>query len=118
MADFPSAPGNDYPVEISLAEPEVLISRHRDGSEQRRLKGAGSKRMIRLSFGSSMPITYTQYQAILSHYAGQNGSAVAFNWTNIETAETLLCRYAERPSVQHVGYDAYTVNVTLQEVTA
>jgi len=118
MADFPSNPGNDYPVEIGAAEPEVLISTHRDGSEQRRVKGAGRKRTIRLSFGSSMPITYAQQQAIVAHYAGQNGTATSFNWTNIETGETLVCRYAERPNFQHVGYNAYQGSVTLQEVTA
>lgn len=118
MADFPSNPLPDYPIEITAAAPEVLISTHRDGSEQRRLKGAGRKRIFRLSFGSSMPITNTQRLALVNHYAGQDGSTTSFTWTNVETAEAITCRYAEPPNFRHSGYNSYEGSVTLQEVPA
>lgn len=118
MANFPTDPLPDYPVEEGAAAPEVLISKFRDGKEQRRYKGAGAKRTFRLSFGSSGFITNTQRLAIVNHHAGQNGSADSFNWTHPERAEVILCRYAEAPSFSHIGYNAYQGNVVLQEVAA
>jgi phage-related protein len=118
MADFPADPLPSYPIEESVAEPEVLVSVHKDGSEQRRFKGGGKGRTFRLSFGASAPITNSQRQAILDHYAGQYGSLNAFNWTHPErTTETYLVRYAERPQFRHVGYNAYEGEVILQEVS-
>lgn len=118
MPDFPTSPRPCYPIEETSAEPEVLVSTHRDGSEQRRLKGAGRGRTFRLSFGTSMPITNTERLAIVNHFAAQNGSAIAFHWTHPERGEVFLVRYVEAPRWQHVGYDAYQGEVVLQEVPA
>jgi hypothetical protein len=117
MANFPSVPKPDYPIEEMPAVPDVLISTHKDGSEQRRLKGGGKGRMFRLPFGSSMPISNAERLAILNHYAGQNGVANSFNWQHPErTAETYVVRYAEPPKFRLVGYNFYDGEVTLQEV--
>jgi len=118
MPDFPTDPLPDYPIEETVVEPEVLISTHKDGSEQRRLKGAGKRRTFRLRFGSSLPITNAQRQAIEDHYAGQNGRLTAFNWTHPERGTIYLVRYEEAPEFRHVGYDAYEGEVLLQEVPA
>ncbi len=119
MPDFPTTRKPDYPLEETPAEPEVLISIHKDGSEQRRLKGAGKGRTFRLSFGSSMPLTNAERAAILNHFSGQNGSAIAFNWQHPErTAETYLVRYLETPKFSLIGYNCYEGEVALQEVPA
>jgi phage-related protein len=119
MANFPIDPAPSYPIEEAWAEPQVLISKHRDGTEQRRLKGAGTLSSYKLVFGASLPITNTQRLAILSHYAGQNGTLASFIWVHPERAgEVHLVRYAEKPTFQHVGYDCYEGSVTLQEVSA
>ncbi len=118
MADFPTSPKPSYPIEETAQQPEVLISRHKDGSEQRRYKGAGAKGAWALSFGSSCPITNAERQAIMTHYSA-NSTLTAFNWTHPErTSETHLVRYAEAPVFNHVGYDAYEGQVKLQEVLA
>lgn len=95
----------------------MLISKHKDGSEQRRLKGAGTKRTFVLSFGSSCPITNSEREAIVSHWAA-NATLQAFHWTHPERSETLLVRYQETPNFSHAGYDAYEGQVKLQEVPA
>ena len=117
--DFPADPNPDYPIDETAAEPEVLISVHRDGSEQRRYKGAGTGRKFRMSFGGSAPITYEQCSAILTHFAGRQGTTLSFNWRHPErTTETHLCRYAEAPGFRLVGYNSYQGEVTLREVPA
>ncbi len=118
MADFPADPKPDYPIEETPAEPDVLISTHRDGSEQRRYKGAGRRRTFKLAFGGSMPITNAQRVAIANHFAGQNGTTVAFSWTHPERGDVYLVRYAERPSFRLVAYNCYEAEVSLQEVPA
>jgi hypothetical protein len=117
MPNFPTDPKPDYPLEETSAEPEVLISTHKDGSEQRRLKGSGKQRMFRLPFGSSMPITNTQRLASANHFAGQNGTAISFLWQHPErTAETYTVRYSEKPTFRLVGFNCYEGEVILQEV--
>jgi hypothetical protein len=117
MPDFPSSPKPHYPIDETPVAPEVLVTVHRDGSEQRRYKGPGKRRTFRLSFGSSLPITLAERNAILDHWTEENGTALSFSWTHPErTEETYTVRYAEAPSCRHVGYDAYEVEVTLQEV--
>ena len=119
MPDFPSNPKPEYPIEEVPAVPEVLVSKHRDGSEQRRLKGAGEGPTFMLPFGQSCPITKTQRDAILNHFAGQHGTLTAFNWTHPErTAETILVRYVDAPSFRLVGYNAYQGQVNLKQVPA
>lgn len=118
MADYPSSPLPVYPIDETPAAPEVLVSTHRDGSEQRRLKGSGKMRSFRLSYGGDMPVTNAQRTAIESHYSGQNGMLTAFNFTHPERGTVHLCRYAEAPRVRHVGYNAYEIEVVLQEVPA
>lgn len=116
MANFPTSPRPSYPIEETPGEPEVLISTHKDGSEQRRLKGDGKGRQFRLSFGSSMPVTNTERLAIVNHYIAQDGALTAFYWTHPERGDVHLVRYAEAPSFRHVGYNAYEGEVRLQEV--
>lgn len=119
MADFPSDPRPDYPVDEMPADPDVLVSRHRDGTEQRRYKGAGDRGGFKLSFGGSAPITSTQRLALLNHFSGQSGMTTAFNWTHPERpAETYLVRYAERPAIKLIGLNAYQAEVTFKVVTA
>ena len=117
MANFPTSPKPNYPVEETLPAPEVLVSVHKDGSEQRRLKGAGKKRLFRLSFGTSSPITNSDRLVIAGHFAS-NSTLNSFNWVHPERAETILCRYSETPTWRHVGYNAYEGQVVLQEVAA
>ena len=119
MANFPSDPKPDYPVEEAPSVPEVLVTVHRDGSQQRRLKGAGKGATFRLSFGGSCPVTKSQRDAVLNHFAGQSGTLTAFSWTHPErSTETYLVRYSEAPSARLVGYNAYTLEVQLEVVTA
>lgn len=118
MADFPLDPMPDYPIEETSSEPEVLISTHKDGSEQRRYKGAGRRRTFRLTFGRSLPITNAQRLAIANHFTGQAGTAMAFSWAHPERGDVYLVRYAERPSFRLVAYGCYEAEVSLQEVPA
>lgn len=118
MADFPTIRKPDYPVEVRASEPEVLVSHHRDGSEQRRLRGAGDRRAFRFTIGRSSPLTRQEAQAFLDHYAQHYGQLFAFNWTHPEWAETLLVRYSGPIVVNHVGYNAYELEVQLKEVPA
>jgi hypothetical protein len=118
MPDFPVDPRPDYPIAETPIAPDVLISTHRDGSEQRRYKGPGRRRTFKLQFGGSMPITNAQRAAIANHFTGQNGTAVAFSWTHPERGETYLVRYLETPSFSLVAYDCYEAEVSLQEVPA
>jgi hypothetical protein len=119
MAAFPASPKPNYPIEETPVEPEVLVSKHRDGSEQRRLKGAGVRRQFRLGFGNSCPITQAQVSTFLAHWTTQQGTLTAFTWQHPErTAETYTVRYAEKPAVRLIGYNAYEMNVVLQEVLA
>lgn len=118
MSDFPSNPRPDYPLEEVPAIPDVLISVHRDGSEQRRFKGAGRGPTFNLNFGGSCPITKTQRDAILAHFADV-GLLEAFEWMHPErTAEEYLVCYAEAPSFTLVAYNAYQGNVKLKVVPA
>jgi phage-related protein len=119
MALYPASPRPSYPIEERAAAPDVLISQHRDGSEQRRLKAAGKGRQFTLSYGSSLPITHAERQVILDHYAAQHGKLEAFEWRHPErTWETLTVRYGEPPEFTHTGYDAYEGRVVLEEVPA
>jgi phage-related protein len=119
MPDFPSTRKPDYPIEEAPAAPEVLISVHKDGTEQRRLKGGGVRRTFRLTFGGSMPLTNAERVEIVNHFAAQNGTAIAFNWQHPErTDETYLVRYLETPKFSLVGYNCYQGEVALQEVWA
>lgn len=118
MADFPSIRKPDYPVEVRASEPDVLVSRHRDGSEQRRLRGAGDKREFQFTIGESAPLTWTEAVEFLNHYAQQSGQLYAFNWTHPEWQQTLVVRYAAPLQLRHVGYNAYVVEVHLKEVVA
>jgi phage-related protein len=119
MPDFPSNPKPDYPIEETPAAPEVLISVHRDGSQQRRLKGSGKGSTFRLSFGGSAPITKVQRDALLNHFAGQHGPLDAFNWTHPErTDETHLVHYVETPTFRLVGFNAYEGEIRLEVVPA
>jgi hypothetical protein len=119
MADFPTTPKPDYPVEETPAAPEVLISTHKDGSEQRRYKGAGKGPTFRLSFGASLPISNAERLAILNHYDGQSGTTLAFNWHHPERmGETHLVRYTELPQIRHVCFNGYEATVSFQEVPA
>ena len=97
MADFPTSPLPSYPLEETATAPEVLVTVHRDGTEQRRLKGAGKKRTYKLVFGSALPITDAERITLKNHFAGQNGTLTAFNWTHPDRAETLLCRHSDIP---------------------
>jgi len=117
MADFPTSPRPSYPIEETAAQPEVLISRHKDGSEQRRYKGAGDRRTFVLPFGSSCPITNAERLVIVNHWA-DHSTLTAFNWTHTERGETIRVRYVEAPNFRHVGYDAYEGQVKLKEVPA
>lgn len=118
MAAFPTDPRPSYPIEESPVEPDVLISRHRDGSEQRRLKGAGTRREFRLTFGSSCPMTDAGRLALVNHFAGQQGTLTSFSWTHPERAEVITVRYGAKPTFRHVGYNAYEAEVVFQEVAA
>jgi hypothetical protein len=118
MADFPSTPLPEYPIEETSAAPEVLVSKHRDGSEQRRLKGAGDGAIYTLRFGGSCPVTSTEKASVETHWAGENGTFGAFNWTHPETGVTLLVRYLEPPSWTLVGYNAWAGQVKLKVVPA
>lgn len=105
-------------MEVQAPEPEVLVSRHRDGSEQRRLRGAGDGRLFRFTIGHSAPLTKSEAQQFLDHYAQQHGQLLAFHWTHPEWSETLLVRYAGPIRIAHVGYNAYELEVQLKEVPA
>ncbi|HEX4135924.1 MAG TPA: hypothetical protein VHY84_15015 [Bryobacteraceae bacterium] len=118
MADFPGAPLPSYPIEETEIAPEVLVSTHRDGSEQRRLKGSGKKRIFKLSFGSDLPITNAERLNIVNHFAGQNATRDSFHWTHPDRAEVILVRYNAVPSFKNSGYNFYDGTVELQEVTA
>lgn len=118
MADFPSTPKPVYPIDETPIAPEVLISTFRDGSEQRRLKGAGKKRLFKLKFGGGLPMTAAEKNGIETHYAGENGTLSSFNWTHPETAEVIKVRYNSAPSFNHVAYNFYEGTVELQEVPA
>ena len=117
MADFPNL-NPDYPVTETPADPDVLISRHRDGSQQRRLRGAGPKRRWRVGFGTALPMPQSERDQIDAHFQGQNGSLTAFNWTHPETTEVILVIYVRRPTFTHVGFDLYSVDVEFEEVAA
>lgn len=116
MADFPSSPLPSYPIEETEIAPEVLVSAHRDGSEQRRLKGAGKKRIFKLSFGADLPVTNTERLAIVNHFVGESGNLTAFNWTHPDRAELILVRYNAVPAFKNKGYNFYEGTVELQEV--
>lgn len=119
MPDFPSIRKPDYPIDETPAEPEVLISTHKDGSEQRRLKGQGKRRAFRFTLGSSLPLTSAERLEFVNHFAAQNGTAIAFHWQHPErTAETYLVRYLETPKFSLIGYNCYQGEVALQEVPA
>ena len=118
MPDFPTAPAPSYPVEETAITPEVLITKHRDGTEQRRLKGPGRKRTFKLQFGSSLPVTNTERLNIVNHFAGQNGTLTSFNWTHPDRAEAMTVRYAAAPVFRNVGYALYEGTVELEEVVA
>jgi phage-related protein len=117
MAAFPSVPAPEYPVEELPREPEVLVSRHRDGTQQRRYKGAGQGRKWKLSYGGSLPLTQAERTTLLNHYIGESGGLNQFAFTHPErTAENYTARYSEVPRFTLVGLNGYTAEVTLEEV--
>jgi hypothetical protein len=118
MAAFPTNPLPDYPLEETAQEFDVQITRHRDGSEQRRKKGAGKRRVFKLGFGGSLPITQTEMQAILDHWTGQNGMTTSFAWAHPERGTNYTVRYDAVPTFTLVAYNFYTGSVVLQEVPA
>jgi hypothetical protein len=118
MANFPTSPKPVYPIAETPVAPEILISQFRDGGEQRRLTGAGKKRLFKLKFGGSLPITTAEKVTIQTHYNGQNGMLTSFNWTHPETAEVIKVRYAALPTFELVAYNFYNGTVELQEVPA
>lgn len=116
MPDFPANPKPDYPLEETTPEPEVLITRHRDGTEQRRYKGAGRRRTFRLRYTG---LTNAERQTLQAHFLAQNGAAVSCNWVHPErTSETYKVRYTGPWSFTLAAYDMYDAAVELQEVTA
>jgi phage-related protein len=116
MASFPTTPPPVYPIEEGLADPEVLTTTFRDGTEQRRLKGTGPLRTFKLKFGGGMPITNAERGFIVAHYTGQNGKLTSFSWTHPDRAEVITVRYAAKPTFTNVGYNFYNGTVELQEV--
>ena len=118
MAAFPTTPLPDYPLEEAPQAFDVLVTVHRDGSEQRRKKGAGKRRVFKLSFGGSLPVTQTESQAILDHWTGQNGMTSSFQWTHPERGTVYTVRYESVPSFSLVGYNSYSGQVQLLEVPA
>lgn len=118
MANFPAIESYEYPVAQTPATPDVLISKHRDGSEQRRLKGAGPMRRWELNLGAEFPMEKTERDAILAHFAGQNGMLDAFLWDHPETAEQVTVRYDAEPTEQLVAVGLYSMAVVFQEVPA
>lgn len=118
MADFPSSPAPVYPISETAIKPEVLVSVFRDGSEQRRMKGAGPKRVFKLKFGGAMPITETEKAAIDAHYSGQNGNLTSFSWTHPDRGEVITVRYAAPPDWTNDGYNFYNGTIQFQEVPA
>jgi phage-related protein len=118
MADFPTAPLPSYPIAETLITPEVLVTKHRDGSQQRRLKGPGAKRTFKLKFGADLPISNAERLAIVTHFAGENGTLTSFNWLHPERGETILVRYSAAPTFEHAAYNSYNGAVELEEVPA
>jgi phage-related protein len=116
MADFPTTPLPSYPIEETEITPEVLISMHRDGTEQRRLKGSGKKRVFKLQFGSDCPVTNAERLAIVNHFSGQSGTLNSFAWTHPDRGEALTVRYNAAPQFRNSGYGLYSGSVDLQEV--
>jgi len=118
MADFPSAPLPVYPVGETSTTPEVLITKFRDGGEQRRKKGPGPMRAFKLKFGGAMPITKTEKDAVDAHYAGQSGNLVSFHWTHPDRAEVITVRYSAPPEWMNEANNFYSGSVQFQEVPA
>jgi hypothetical protein len=120
MANYPTSPLPEYPLEEVRNEPEVLITKHKDGSEQRRLKSTtGTLRSFKLMYGNSCPLTFTEVSLITSHYDGEYGNLNSFNFVHPErTGETYVCRYNARPKSSLVGINSYTLQVELQVVPA
>jgi len=117
MANFPTTPLPDTPLNEEAAQTaDVLISAHRDGSEQRRKVGDGRGR--RFSLVWTYEISRAERDSIIAHYNGQNGMLTAFVWTHPETGENITVRYDGIPQDQQVAYDAYTMQVQFQEVAA
>lgn len=118
MANFPQTRKPDYPVDTFVEEPDVLIHAHRDGSEQRRLRGAGSLGGFRFTMGGSLPLSTADKDEILAHWTGQDGTLTAFNWAHPETAANHVVRYARRPDVQHVAYGRFILQIEFVKVPA
>ncbi len=118
MANFPTTPLPSYPVKMDWSMPDVVISKHRDGSEQRRFRGQGERRRFELQFGTDLPLRKAEHDDLLTHYNNSLGQLQSFDWVHPETAETIKVRYSGRPSWQHTGYDCYTGTITLEEVPA
>lgn len=117
MPSFPSTPLPDTPLDEEAAQTaEVLVSPHRDGSEQRRKVGDGRGRRFTLRW--TYPLTRAERDSIISHYNGQDGMLTAFQWAHPETAEAITVRYDGPPQSSQIAYDAHTMTVTFQEVAA
>src|SRR5260370_17475143 len=119
MCNYPAGPLPEYPLEEERTEPDVLITTHKDGSEQRRLKSAGKLRSFKLSYGNSCGLTYIEASLITAHYDGEFGNLNSFNFVHPErTAETYVCRYAKRPKMTLKGINAYSLKMELLLVPA
>ena len=118
MANFPTSRKPDYPVEEIWVEPDVRIHQHRDGSEQRRKIGAGVLGGFRFTMGGSLPLTAAHKDEILSHWLGQDGTLTAFNWLHPETGANHVVRYGSRPSVSHLHYQRFVLNIEFVKVPA
>ena len=119
MPDYPDNPLPDYPIEETTQAPDVLVSMMRDGSEQRRLKGAGKMRTFKLTYGDPCPVTQLERKSILDHYFAANGTLNAFNWQHPErTTEIIKVRYSVPPVFSLTAYNCYQGSVELQEVPA
>lgn len=115
---YPTSPAPCYPIDEHPTDPEVLITTHRDGSEQRRYKGAGKLRTWKLSYGTDAPISNTERETLFTYWASKY-TLYSFSWTHPErTSETYTVRFASKPTFRLVGYNSYQGEVTLQEVPA
>ena len=115
MANFPANPKPDYPIQEQGRAYEVLISSHRDGSEQRRKKGNGKLPSYALTFTA---ISKTERDAFLLHYNGENGMTSSFTWVHPEWGSNHTVRYAKPWQFTLVALDTYDAAVELQEVPA
>lgn len=115
MADFPATLKADYPITERPRVFRVAINTHNDGTEQRVLLSPGRPPTFALSFQG---LAEANRDELLTHYAGQEGELVAFDWVHPETAATLLVRYAGPPELTLEGLNFWSARVDFAVVTA